>query len=406
MSTLTPIEKALEAFAAGQIVIVVDNEDRENEGDFIMLAEKATPEKVAFMNRYSTGLLCAPMNRERARTLGLPLMWAKNQDTNKTAFTVTTDAKKNLTTGVSATERATTFNELARANATADDFVRPGHVLPLIAADALLQERQGHTEAAVAMAVLVGAQPVGLLCEIVNDDGSMSRMPDLEKFATAHALPIISIEALAAYARTKNIAAHVPSVPQLTWANLPLENGTWKISTFTNSAGIDHAIVALGDISAGTEVLMRVHSECLTGDVFSSKRCDCQAQLHHAMDRIADAGSGVIVYLRAHEGRGIGLAQKIKAYALQDQGQDTVQANISLGHESDERSFNDVTIIAKALGITSVRLLTNNPAKVSTLTDAGIKVSVEEISVGASDFNKKYLETKRTVMGHLIGKAE
>jgi 3,4-dihydroxy 2-butanone 4-phosphate synthase/GTP cyclohydrolase II len=406
MSTLTPIEKALEAFAAGQIVIVVDNEDRENEGDFIMLAEKATAEKVAFMNRYSTGLLCAPMNRERARTLGLPLMWAKNQDTNKTAFTVTTDAKKNLTTGVSATERATTFNELARANATADDFVRPGHVLPLIAADALLQERQGHTEAAVAMAVLVGAQPVGLLCEIVNDDGSMSRMPDLEKFATAHALPIISIEALAAYARTKNIASHVPSVPELTWANLPLENGTWKISTFTNSAGIDHAIVALGDISGGTEVLMRVHSECLTGDVFSSKRCDCQAQLHHAMDRIAEAGSGVIIYLRAHEGRGIGLAQKIKAYALQDQGQDTVQANISLGHESDERSFNDVTIIAKALGITSVRLLTNNPAKVSTLTDAGIKVSVEEISVGASDFNKKYLETKRTVMGHLIGKAK
>jgi 3,4-dihydroxy 2-butanone 4-phosphate synthase/GTP cyclohydrolase II len=406
MSTLTPIEKALEAFAAGQIVIVVDNEDRENEGDFIMLAEKATPEKVAFMNRYSTGLLCAPMNRERARTLGLPLMWAKNQDTNKTAFTVTTDAKKNLTTGVSATERATTFNELARANATADDFVRPGHVLPLIAADALLQERQGHTEAAVAMAVLVGAQPVGLLCEIVNDDGSMSRMPDLEKFATAHAMPIISIEALAAYARTKNVAAHVPSVPQLTWANLPLENGTWKISTFTNSAGIDHAIVALGDISGGTEVLMRVHSECLTGDVFSSKRCDCQAQLHHAMDRIAAVGSGVIIYLRAHEGRGIGLAQKIKAYALQDQGQDTVQANISLGHESDERSFNDVTIIAKALGITSVRLLTNNPAKVSTLTDAGIKVSVEEISVGASDFNKKYLETKRTVMGHLIGKAK
>jgi 3,4-dihydroxy 2-butanone 4-phosphate synthase/GTP cyclohydrolase II len=406
MSTLTPIEKALEAFAAGQIVIVVDNEDRENEGDFIMLAEKATTEKVAFMNRYSTGLLCAPMNRERARTLGLPLMWAKNQDTNKTAFTVTTDAKKNLTTGVSATERATTFNELARANATADDFVRPGHVLPLIAADALLQERQGHTEAAVAMAVLVGAQPVGLLCEIVNDDGSMSRMPDLEKFATAHAMPIISIEALAAYARTKNVAAHVPSVPQLTWANLPLENGTWKISTFTNSAGIDHAIVALGDISGGTEVLMRVHSECLTGDVFSSKRCDCQAQLHHAMDRIAAVGSGVIIYLRAHEGRGIGLAQKIKAYALQDQGQDTVQANISLGHQSDERSFNDVTIIAKALGITSVRLLTNNPAKVSTLTDAGIKVSVEEISVGASDFNKKYLETKRTVMGHLIGKAK
>jgi 3,4-dihydroxy 2-butanone 4-phosphate synthase/GTP cyclohydrolase II len=406
MSTLTPIEKALEAFAAGQIVIVVDNEDRENEGDFIMLAEKATAEKVAFMNRYSTGLLCAPMNRERARTLGLPLMWAKNQDTNKTAFTVTTDAKKNLTTGVSAAERATTFNELARANATADDFVRPGHVLPLIAADALLQERQGHTEAAVAMAVLVGAQPVGLLCEIVNDDGSMSRMPDLEKFATAHSLPIISIEALAAYARTKNIAAHVPSVPQLSWANLPLENGTWKISTFTNSAGIDHAIVALGDVSGGTEVLMRVHSECLTGDVFSSKRCDCQAQLHHAMDRIAEAGSGVIIYLRAHEGRGIGLAQKIKAYALQDQGQDTVQANISLGHESDERSFNDVTIIVKALGITSVRLLTNNPEKVSTLTEAGIKVSVEEISVGASDFNKKYLETKRTVMGHLIGKAE
>jgi 3,4-dihydroxy 2-butanone 4-phosphate synthase/GTP cyclohydrolase II len=406
MSTLTPIEKALEAFAAGAIVIVVDNEDRENEGDFIMLAEKATPEKVAFMNRYSTGLLCAPMNRERARILGLPLMWAKNQDTNKTAFTVTTDAKKNLTTGVSATERATTFTELARASATADEFVRPGHVLPLIAADGLLEDRQGHTEAAVAMATLVGAQPVGLLCEIVNEDGSMSRMPDLEKFASQHSLPIISIEALAQYARTKNIAAHVPSVPELSWANLPLESGAWKISSFTNSAGIDHAIVAFGDIKGSSEVLMRVHSECLTGDVFSSKRCDCQAQLHHSLDRIATAGSGVVIYLRAHEGRGIGLAEKIKAYALQDQGQDTVQANISLGHESDERSFNDVVVIAKALGITSVRLLTNNPAKVSTLTDAGIKVSVEEISVGASDFNKKYLETKRTVMGHLIGKAK
>ena len=383
MSGLTPIDQALKAFAKGESVIVVDNENRENEGDFIMLAEKATPEKVAFMNRYSTGLLCAPMNRDRARTLGLPLMWAKNQDTNRTAFTVTTDAKKNLTTGVSATERATTFNELARADATADDFVRPGHIFPLIAADGLLEQRQGHTEAAVAMAALVGAQPVGLLCEIVNEDGSMSRMPDLEKFAATHALPIISIEALAEYARSKNLAA---------------------FKSYTNSAGIDHAIVALGDISGGSEVLMRVHSECLTGDVFSSKRCDCQAQLHHSFDRITAAGSGVIIYLRAHEGRGIGLAQKIKAYALQDQGQDTVQANLSLGHESDERSFDDVIVIANALGIKAVRLLTNNPDKISTLKAAGIKVLVEEISVGQSSFNQKYLNTKRTVMGHLIGK--
>ena len=404
MSALTPVDQALKAFASGEIVIVVDNENRENEGDFIMLAEKATPEKVAFMNRYSTGLLCAPMNRDRARTLGLPLMWAKNQDTNRTAFTVTTDAKKNLTTGVSATERATTFNELARADATADDFVRPGHIFPLIAADGLLEQRQGHTEAAVAMAALVGAQPVGLLCEIVNEDGSMSRMPDLEKFAAAHSLPIISIEALAEYARSKNLAAFKSTAPQLLWANLPINDGVWKVSTYTNSAGIDHAIVALGDISGGSEVLMRVHSECLTGDVFSSKRCDCQAQLHHSFDRISDAGSGVIIYLRAHEGRGIGLAQKIKAYALQDQGQDTVQANLSLGHESDERSFDDVVVIAKALGISSVRLLTNNPDKISTLKAAGIKVLVEEISVGQSSFNQKYLNTKRTVMGHLIGK--
>ena len=406
MSALTPVDQALQAFAAGQIVIVVDNEDRENEGDFIMLAEKATPEKVAFINRYSTGILCAPMNRERARALGLPLMWAKNQDTNKTAFTVTTDAKKNLTTGVSATERATTFNELARATATAEDFVRPGHVFPLIAADGLLSERQGHTEATVAMAALVGAEPVGLISEIVNEDGSMARMPDLEKFAALNSLPIISIEELAKYAHSKNLAPHTSSIPQLTWAQLPLENGTWKISSFTNTAGVDHAIVALGDISGASDVLMRVHSECLTGDVFSSKRCDCQAQLHHSIDRIAAAGSGVVIYLRAHEGRGIGLAEKIKAYALQDQGQDTVQANISLGHESDERSFNDVVGIAKALGITSVRLLTNNPEKISTLTAAGIKVSVEEISVGLSSFNEKYLETKRTVMGHLIGKAQ
>jgi 3,4-dihydroxy 2-butanone 4-phosphate synthase/GTP cyclohydrolase II len=343
------------------------------------------------------------MNRDRAMKLGLPLMWAKNQDTNRTAFTVTTDAKKNLTTGVSATERATTFNELARATATADDFVRPGHVFPLIAADALLEQRQGHTEAAIAMACLVGAQPVGLLCEIVNEDGSMARMPDLEKFAAAHSLPIISIEALAEYARSKNLAAFKSVLPELLWADLPINDGVWKVSTYTNSAGIDHAIVALGDISGASEVLMRVHSECLTGDVFSSKRCDCQAQLHHSFDRITAAGAGVIIYLRAHEGRGIGLAQKIKAYALQDRGQDTVQANISLGHESDERSFDDVVVIAQALGIKAVRLLTNNPDKISTLKAAGIKVVVEEISVGRSDFNQKYLDTKRTVMGHLIG---
>ena len=404
MSAFTPIDQALKAFAAGEILIVVDNENRENEGDFIMLAEKATPEKVAFINRYSTGILCAPMNRQRAMTLGLPLMLTKNQDVNRTAFTVTTDAKKNLTTGVSATERATTFNELARMDATADEFVRPGHVFPLIAADGLLEVRQGHTEAAVAMTALVGAQPVGLLCEIVNEDGSMARMPDLEKFATAHSLPLITIEALAEYAGSKNLAAFKSVVPKLLWADLPINNVVWKVSTYTNSAGIDHAILALGEFSGGSEVLMRVHSECLTGDVFSSQRCDCQAQLHHSFDRIAAAGSGVIIYLRAHEGRGIGLAQKIKAYALQDHGQDTVQANISLGHESDERSFDDVVVIADALGIKAVRLLTNNPDKISTLKDAGIMVSVEEISVGQSSFNQKYLDTKRTVMGHLIGK--
>ena len=404
MSAFTPIDQALKAFAAGEILIVVDNENRENEGDFIMLAEKATPEKVAFINRYSTGILCAPMNRQRAMTLGLPLMLTKNQDVNRTAFTVTTDAKKNLTTGVSATERATTFNELARMDATADEFVRPGHVFPLIAADGLLDVRQGHTEAAVAMTALVGAQPVGLLCEIVNEDGSMARMPDLEKFAAAHSLPLITIEALAEYARSKNLAAFKSVVPKLLWADLPINNVVWKVSTYTNSAGIDHAILALGEFSGGSEVLMRVHSECLTGDVFSSQRCDCQAQLHHSFDRIAAAGSGVIIYLRAHEGRGIGLAQKIKAYALQDHGQDTVQANISLGHESDERSFDDVVVIADALGIKAVRLLTNNPDKISTLKDAGITVSVEEISVGQSSFNQKYLDTKRTVMGHLIGK--
>jgi 3,4-dihydroxy 2-butanone 4-phosphate synthase/GTP cyclohydrolase II len=244
-----------------------------------------------------------------------------------------------------------------------------------------------------------------LLCEIVNEDGSMSRLPDLEKFAAAHSLPLITIEALAEYARSKNLAAFKSAAPELIWANLPIDGAQWRISSYTNSAGIDHAILALGDISSTSEVLMRVHSECLTGDVFSSQRCDCQAQLHHAMDQIVAAGSGVIIYMRAHEGRGIGLAQKIKAYALQDRGQDTVQANISLGHESDERSFSDVVAIARALGITVVRLLTNNPEKVSTLTAGGIKVVVQEISVGASEFNKKYLETKRTVMGHLIGKA-
>jgi 3,4-dihydroxy 2-butanone 4-phosphate synthase/GTP cyclohydrolase II len=219
-------------------------------------------------------------------------------------------------------------------------------------------------------------------------------------------LPLITIEALADYARSKNLAAFKAVVPSLVWANLPIDGANWRIASFTNSAGIDHAIVALGDVSGGAEVLMRVHSECLTGDVFSSQRCDCQAQLHHAMDQIVAVGAGVIIYMRAHEGRGIGLAQKIKAYALQDQGQDTVQANISLGHQSDERSFSDVVVIAKALGITSVRLLTNNPEKVSTLTAAGIKVAVEEISVGQSDFNKKYLDTKRTVMGHLMGEAK
>jgi 3,4-dihydroxy 2-butanone 4-phosphate synthase/GTP cyclohydrolase II len=293
---------------------------------------------------------------------------------------------------------------LADNSVQQSDFIRPGHVFPLIADKGGLAARGGHTEAGVALAQLVGAAPLALLSEIVNEDGSMARMPDLEKFAAAHSLPIISIEALAEYARSKNLAAFKSELPKLLWANLPINDAAWKVSTYTNSAGIDHAIVALGDINGGSEVLMRVHSECLTGDVFSSKRCDCQAQLHHSFDRITAAGAGVIIYLRAHEGRGIGLAEKIKAYALQDQGQDTVQANISLGHESDERSFDDVIVIARALGIKAVRLLTNNPDKISTLKDAGIKVGVEEISVGQSSFNQKYLDTKRTVMGHLIGK--
>ena len=395
---MSNLQRALDAYKNGDLIIVTDDADRENEGDLMLLAERATPEKVAFMVRHTTGILCVALTQERARTLRLPLMVEENQDSKKTAFTVSVDYKAGLTTGVSATERANTVRALADGAVTHTDFIRPGHVFPLIADIGGLAARGGHTEAGVALSYLVGAQPVCLLSEIVNDDGSMARGASLAAFAEQHSIPVISVQEI------KTVATIAPAITtsfEFEWAQLPLRTGMWSIATYPGLRQREHAVISFGD--AGIAPMVRIHSECFTGDVVHSQRCDCGEQLEKSIALIQSHGHGYIIYLRDHEGRGIGLTEKIKAYQLQDAGMDTIDANLHLGHEIDARDWSDAIAIVRALGIKELTLLTNNPKKVQALRDAGVEVTQANLTVAANSFNEKYLATKEEKLGHLRG---
>jgi 3,4-dihydroxy 2-butanone 4-phosphate synthase/GTP cyclohydrolase II len=395
---MSNLQKALDAYKNGDLIIVTDDADRENEGDLMLLAEKATPEKVAFMVRHTTGILCVALTQERARTLRLPLMVEENQDSKKTAFTVSVDYKVGLTTGVSATERSNTVRALADGTVTHSDFIRPGHIFPLIADIGGLEARGGHTEAGVALSQLVGAQPVCLLSEIVNDDGSMARGESLVAFATQHSIPMISVDDLKGLAPVAPVFA---STFEFEWAQLPLRTGMWSIATYPGLRQREHAVISFGQ--AGKVPLVRIHSECFTGDVVHSQRCDCGEQLEKSISMIQAHGHGYIVYLRDHEGRGIGLTEKIKAYQLQDAGMDTIDANLHLGHEIDARDWSDAIAIVRALGLKELTLLTNNPNKVAALRTAGIEVMQANLTVVPNTFNEKYLATKEEKLGHSRG---
>lgn len=393
------IEDALKDFANGKFVIITDDESRENEGDLMLLAESASTQSLGFMVRHTSGVICVAMPQDIARSLHLPPMVKRNQDEKRTAYTVSVDVLDGHTTGISAQERANTVRQLANPSARPADFMRPGHVFPLIAHADLFKARQGHTEAGVVMALLVGARPVTAISEIVMDDGSMARGVDLQKFAADHQIPIFTMHELIAYAEGKLDQAQ-PQHSQYSWAKLPRQEGDWEIAIHVSAGGAEHAIVRLGNPT--NDCTIRLHSECLTGDALGSLRCDCGDQLQAAFTEIASQGSGYIIYLRDHEGRGIGLAEKISAYLLQDNGMDTVDANIALGHDADERDWNDAIEIIRNLGLESVTLLTNNPEKSEALSSAGIAVKIQGLSTDINQANRDYLLTKRDRMSHRL----
>ena len=396
-------DKALETFRDGGFVIVTDDADRENEGDLFLVASAATTEKIGFMIRYTSGVICVAMTEERSRQLHLPLMVKQNQDTKRTAFTVTVDTKHEITTGISAKERANTIRALADLRSTAEDFIRPGHIFPLIAHEGGLAARRGHTEAIVEMCKLVGVNQVGVISELVNEDGSMMRGENLTRFASEQGIPILSIAQLMSALEGSNKVDSQKEF-KLNWAELPRSSSgqikQWQIATFLGRGGVDHALLKFGILNSEKPLLVRIHSECLTGDVLGSLRCDCGSQLERAMNEIESSGSGLIIYLRDQEGRGIGLSEKIKAYQLQDQGLDTVDANLALGHNIDERDFGDAAEILNSLKINSVILLSNNPEKLETLTSSGIKASLQILSGEINTFNEKYVATKKERLGH------
>ena len=393
------VERAIADIEAGRAVIVVDNEDRENEGDLIFAAEKATPELVAFMVRYTSGYICVPITEDEADRLDLPPMFHTNQDARGTAYAVTVDARAGVATGISAADRARTIRLLSAPDTKPSDLSRPGHVVPLRAKPGGVLRRPGHTEAAIDLAVLAGLRPAGVLCEMVNDDGTMQRRPDLEKFAAEHDLALISIADLIAYRRHRET-----QVEKVVETRLPTEHGVFTAVGYR--ALIDdgeHVALVYGDLADGEDVLVRVHSECLTGDVFGSHRCDCGPQLDAALQRVAAAGRGVVLYMRGHEGRGIGLLHKLQAYQLQDRGFDTVDANLELGLPADARDYGTGAQILYDLGVRSMRLLTNNPAKRAGLEGYGLTITGREaLPVRLHPENVHYLRTKRDRMGHLF----
>ncbi|MCJ0870653.1 bifunctional 3,4-dihydroxy-2-butanone-4-phosphate synthase/GTP cyclohydrolase II [Streptomyces sp. AP-93] len=396
---LDPVEQAIRDIAAGRPVVVVDDEDRENEGDLVIAAEKATPEIIAFMMSECRGLICAPLEGDELERLELPQMVQHNTESMQTAFTVSVDASgaHGVTTGISAADRATTLRLLADGVSGPADFVRPGHVFPLRAKPGGVLVRNGHTEAAVDLARLAGLRPAGAIVEIAGEDGVMLRLPELIPFARKHGLTIISIEDLIAYRRSAE-----PTVRREAQVSLPTSFGHFTAYGFRSTVdGVEHVALVHGEIGDGEDVLVRMHSECLTGDIFQSQRCDCGPQLHTAMERVQAAGRGVIVYLRGHEGRGIGLLSKLRAYELQERGRDTLDANLELGLPADARDYGAGAQMLADLGVHSVRLLTNNPEKSAALISHGIKVSDREpMPMEAGEHNLRYLRTKRDRMGH------
>ncbi|MYW64947.1 bifunctional 3,4-dihydroxy-2-butanone-4-phosphate synthase/GTP cyclohydrolase II [Streptomyces sp. SID8379] len=397
--TLDPVERAVRDIAAGRPVVVVDDEDRENEGDLVVAAEKITPEIVAFMMSECRGLICAPMESDELERLDLPQMVGNNTESMKTAFTVSVDASgaHGVTTGISAADRATTLRLLASGTAEAGDFVRPGHIFPLRAKRGGVLVRNGHTEAAVDLARLAGLRPAGAIVEIAGEDGVMLRLPELIPFARKHGLTIISIEDLIAYRRSAE-----PTVKREATVQLPTAFGEFTAYGYRSTVdGVEHVALVHGEIGDGEDVLVRIHSECLTGDIFHSQRCDCGPQLEESMRRIVEQGRGVVVYLRGHEGRGIGLLSKLRAYELQEQGRDTLDANLELGLPADARDYAAGAQILDDLGVRSLHLMTNNPDKTDALTRHGLKVTAREpMPITAGEHNLRYLRTKRDRMGH------
>ncbi|WP_151082098.1 bifunctional 3,4-dihydroxy-2-butanone-4-phosphate synthase/GTP cyclohydrolase II [Nocardioides cynanchi] len=402
---LDSVERAIADIAAGKAVVVVDDEDRENEGDIVFAAAKATPELMAFTIRHSSGVICVPMPAPMLDRLEIPLMTPHNRDRMRTAYTLSVDARDGVSTGISAADRAHTARVLADSATEPTDLTRPGHVFPLRYRDGGVLVRRGHTEAAVDLARLAGLTPAGVLVEVVNDDGTMKRAPELRAFADEHGLAMISIEDLVRYRhRTEMLVTRVAQT------SLPTPYGEFTAYGYRSTIdGSEHLALVYGDLGpagsvhGGESVLTRVHSECLTGDVFGSQRCDCGPQLDEALERVVEAGRGVVVYLRGHEGRGIGLVAKLQAYALQDHGRDTVDANLDLGLPADARHYGAATQVLRDLGVTSVRLLTNNPDKSESLEDFGVHVEAQvPLTPSPNRHNLAYLRTKRDRMGHQL----
>src|SRR5881394_4114100 len=392
------IEAVIEDLRKGRMVIVIDDADRENEGDLIMAAERVTPEAINFMAKYGRGLICVPTTSERLKQLGIERLVTQNRETFRTDFQISVDAARGITTGISAADRAETIRIMADPTAVPEDLVQPGHVFPLRARPGGVLQRAGHTEAAVDLVKLAGCRPITVICEIMSDDGSMARLPELVKLGRRHKLKICTIEELIKYRRTRE-----KLVERLEVVRMPTEHGDFDLHLYRSKLdGQHHLALVRGEVAGKNNVLVRVHSECLTGDVFGSKRCDCGPQLHQAMRQVADEKQGVIVYMR-QEGRGIGLAPKIQAYKLQEQGFDTIEANRKLGYPMDLREYGLGAQILCDLGLKTIRLLTNNPKKIVGLEGYGLEI-VEQvpIRIKPNPHNEKYLRVKREKLGHLI----
>ena len=395
---LATIPEAIEDIKAGKFVIVVDDEDRENEGDLVMAAEKVTADSINFMARYGRGLICMPVTGERLEALRIPMMVSNNTSKFTTPFAVAVEAREGTSTGISAADRAKTVQVMADPKTKPEDILMPGHLFPLRARDGGVLVRTGQTEATVDLARMAGFTPAGVLCEIMNEDGTMARLPQLEVFAKKHDLKIISVADLIAYRYR-----HERLVTRVAEAKLPTPYGNFRVIAYkSNTDPAEHVAMVMGDVATDEPVLVRVHSQCLTGDVFHSLRCDCGEQIEMAMKRIADEGRGVVLYMR-QEGRGIGIHNKIKAYALQDKGMDTVEANLSLGFKADQRDYGVGAQILADLGIRNMRLMTNNPKKMSGLESYGLKITEQlPITTQPNPHNRRYLQTKQKKLGHLM----